>query len=226
MNQVVLDLITDHHELHMKWLDTLSYIENLGARKLSFLQDPLCVSLDILKHAAEESRHAYYFKKKRTDLGGASEGKIILLGGSVSKNYLRQLDLKILKLLKTYFPYQTKEDRDKMSYVLTTYASERRVGELYSDYQDIIEKKNLKLNLRTILAEEKQHLKEMEKKIIELNFGHVLKEKALQIEDELFKRFLKSIYQDSLNWVAKMLKDRGQDHPLNKKNILLGHIVN
>ena len=39
-------------------------MENAGAKKISASEDKEKVSLIILKHAAEEHRHAYYLKKQ------------------------------------------------------------------------------------------------------------------------------------------------------------------
>lgn len=40
-------------KLHSKWLNTLSYMENCGARKLAACEHPLLVKEEMLKHAAE-----------------------------------------------------------------------------------------------------------------------------------------------------------------------------
>jgi bacterioferritin (cytochrome b1) len=60
----LLEKIVQHHETHAKWLNTLSFMENAGARKISACEHPTEVSLIQLKHAAEEHRHAYYLKKQ------------------------------------------------------------------------------------------------------------------------------------------------------------------
>ena len=48
------------HHLHRRWLETLSYLESCGHRKIAFYQPPRNASLSLLKHAAEEARHAYF----------------------------------------------------------------------------------------------------------------------------------------------------------------------
>ena len=59
LHQIIAD-----NTLHAKWLNTLSLMENTGARKISASEDPLTVTYIILKHAAEEHRHAFYLKKQ------------------------------------------------------------------------------------------------------------------------------------------------------------------
>ena len=60
----LLDKIVQNNETHAKWLNTLSFMENAGARKISACEHATEVSLIHLKHAAEEHRHAYYLKKQ------------------------------------------------------------------------------------------------------------------------------------------------------------------
>ena len=38
-------------------------MENTGARKISRFEHPVATDIIVLKHAAEEARHAYYLKK-------------------------------------------------------------------------------------------------------------------------------------------------------------------
>ena len=60
----LLPLIINDAQLHARWLNTLSLMENTGARKISACEDPETVTYIILKHAAEEHRHAFYLKKQ------------------------------------------------------------------------------------------------------------------------------------------------------------------
>jgi len=60
----LLSVIINNNQLHTRWLNTLSLMENTGARKISASEDPETVTYIILKHAAEEHRHAFYLKKQ------------------------------------------------------------------------------------------------------------------------------------------------------------------
>ena len=66
--QKILNKVVANPTTHAKWLNTLSFMENAGARKISASEDKKNVSLIILKHAAEEHRHAYYLKKQIQNL--------------------------------------------------------------------------------------------------------------------------------------------------------------
>ena len=64
----LIEQITKDPFVHAKWLNTLSYMENTGAKKISRFESKTDVNLLILKHAAEEHRHAYYLKKQISKL--------------------------------------------------------------------------------------------------------------------------------------------------------------
>ena len=82
-------------ELHARLLNTLSLMENTGARKISATEHSTNVTLIILKHAAEEHRHAYYLKKqisKISDTLCPTYSYEYLLAPASSRLYLNNLD--------------------------------------------------------------------------------------------------------------------------------------
>src|SRR5690606_41317759 len=60
----IIERIVQQDVWHAKWLNTLSFMENCGARKISAGEDPVETTLLQLKHAAEEHRHAFYLIKQ------------------------------------------------------------------------------------------------------------------------------------------------------------------
>ena len=64
-----VERIVADDSLHAKWLNSLSMMENTGARKISKYEHPVHTGIIVLKHAAEEARHAYYLKKQIEKLG-------------------------------------------------------------------------------------------------------------------------------------------------------------
>lgn len=60
----LLNTIIASDELHAKWLNTLSFLENCGARKIAACEHPTLVKEEMLKHAAEEFRHALHLKRQ------------------------------------------------------------------------------------------------------------------------------------------------------------------
>jgi hypothetical protein len=78
-------------------------MENTGARKISASEDPLTVTYIILKHAAEEHRHAFYLKKQleKTGVELPTYAAEYLLAPGSSKYYLNQLDIDVCRYLKS-----------------------------------------------------------------------------------------------------------------------------
>jgi len=159
----VINRIVDDRELHAKWLNTLSLMENTGARKISACEDKTDVTLIILKHAAEEHRHAYYLKKQIDKLEGSlcpTYSNHYLLAPKASRFYLNMLDVAVCRYLKEELSLEGKDLRFA-AYLLVTYAIEVRADELYPIYQSSLDNAGSKVNVKSIIAEEEGHLEEM-----------------------------------------------------------------
>ncbi|WP_295792213.1 hypothetical protein [Mucilaginibacter sp.] len=162
LNTLLPSIIADN-ALHAKWLNTLSLMENTGARKISASEDPLTVTYIILKHAAEEHRHAFYLKKQIEKTGPAACATYapeFLLAPGYSKYYLNQLDIQVSRYLKQALKLSGKDLRFA-AYLLVTYAIEVRADELYPVYQQALDDAGSKVNVKSIILEEEGHLEEM-----------------------------------------------------------------
>jgi hypothetical protein len=159
----IIKKIVADDTLHAKWLNTLSLMENTGARKISAGEHPLNVTLIVLKHAAEEARHAFYLKKqigKIRDNGFDDYQFSSLLAPIHSYQYLHALDMATSRYLKE----KLNLDGDKLryaAYLLVTYAIEVRADELYPVYQEVLDEAGSKVNVKSIILEEAGHLEEM-----------------------------------------------------------------
>ena len=193
----ILKVVIHDNLLHSRWLLTLSYLENCGARKISEFQSIYKgqVPLSILQHAWEESRHAFFMKKQISKLEQDPDKKRDFLGGTKAKNLLYLLDVKILKLLKENY-VKKKEDLYYGAYLLTTYAIETRADTLYGTYQKNLENSGSKINLKLIIKEEENHLKEIEEKINKIQNFSLLKPKVLEIESDIFSNFLSAVEEE------------------------------
>jgi hypothetical protein len=143
----------------------------------------------MLKHAAEEFRHAYHLKKQIQKLGFNLEDYRLqyLLGSRCSYHYLNLLDLVVCRILKT----------DNLSkhwaYFLVTYAIEERARTLYPLYQAVLKKNNLKISVSSIIKEEEGHLQEMIHSLEALPPSARIKRKVLACEQKLYKQWLNSL---------------------------------
>ncbi|MBK0379112.1 hypothetical protein [Mucilaginibacter segetis] len=194
LNTILPKIIQDN-QLHARWLNTLSLMENTGARKISASEDPTTVTYIILKHAAEEHRHAFYLKKQIDKTGEQcpTYSTEYLLAPAFSKYYLNQLDIDVCRYLKSELKLSGAELRFA-AYLLVTYAIEVRADELYPVYQDALDKVNSKVNVKSIILEEEGHLEEMINQL--QNFSPEWEkhaQKAVAFETELFGRWVANL---------------------------------
>jgi len=200
----IIEHIVANNELHAKWLNSLSMMENCGARKISAGEHPQKVDLIVLKHAAEEARHAYYLKNqiKKTGYEGCETYELDeLLAPLQSYRYLHQLDVTISRYLKEELGYEG-HTLKFAAYLLVTYAIEERADELYAVYQDALTAAGSNISVKTIIAEEKGHLEEMIAQL-EKFFGDWSShgQKAIDVETTLFNKWMMAV-EDGLAVVA------------------------
>lgn len=197
----LLEKVVQHNETHAKWLNTLSFMENAGARKISACEHPTEVSLIQLKHAAEEHRHAYYLKKQILKISSeycTTYNSDELLASVATRQYLHSLDIKACKYLQQVLQL-TKEELKYAAYLFVTYAIEIRADELYPVYQEILTKTSSKIMVKSIILEEEGHLEEMINQLDEFSEGwkkHA--EVILMIEKELHEQWINAISQEVL----------------------------
>lgn len=184
----LLPTIINDNVLHAKWLNTLSLMENTGARKISASEDPLTVTYIILKHAAEEHRHAFFLKKQIEKTGEElpTYAPQYLLAPAQSRYYLNQLDIEVCRYLKKELALSGRALKFA-AYLLVTYAIEVRADELYPIYQTCLENANSKVNVKSIILEEEGHLEEMLNQLKQFSpIWESHAEKAVELETKLF----------------------------------------
>jgi len=159
----ILETIVNDNVLHSKWLNTLSFMENAGAKKISASEHKEDVNLIILKHAAEEHRHAYYLKKQLEKLEGGlckTYKSNELLTPNHTRFYLGALDIAVCRYLKQEFNLSGFELKFA-AYLFVTYAIEVRADELYPIYQEVLTQAGSRVTVKSIILEEEGHLEEM-----------------------------------------------------------------
>ena len=195
LKELIKEIVKDT-DTHCRWLNTLSIMENTGARKISACEHKTDVTLIVLKHAAEEHRHAYYLKKqigKLSEVGYLTYADEYLLAPADSRFYLNKLDVEVCKYLKSVLGLNG-YDLKFAAYLLVTYAIEVRADELYPVYQDALDEIKSKVNVKSIILEEEGHLEEM---LVQLkNFSkdwELHAKKAIEIEDGLFNKWVQAL---------------------------------
>lgn len=203
----LLTPIVASNQLHAKWLNTLSFLENCGARKIAACEHPTLVREEMLKHAAEEFRHAHHLKRQMQRVSSDpmhTYSLSYMLGGTTTLHYLLALDLKTSRYLKTLGLSPTAIK--KAAYLLVTYAIELRAAELYPIYDAVLRKANSRVAVKSILLEEKEHLDEMKAGLKMLPSGFMHAERICAIESNLCKAWLggvaKNMHSHCLNSLA------------------------
>ncbi|MBP9706068.1 MAG: hypothetical protein KBD78_00385 [Oligoflexales bacterium] len=222
MNPKILEKICANAELHAKWLNTLSYLENCGARKISACLHPRGVDSLMLKHAAEESRHAFFLKslinkhfpsqvEKKSNFESQS-----LFAAKMTYRYLDRLEVLVCRLLRDHMTQnlsqfyvasvansgvfhtnkheKAKSRYSRLVYLVITYIIEIRAEDIYPRYQEHIKKLGFSINIRSLINEEKGHLQEMVDSLNqELPNWKELIAPALRYEELLFQLWCRQI---------------------------------
>jgi hypothetical protein len=194
----LLARIIDSHELHAKWLNTLSYLENCGARKIAACEHPTLVKAEMLKHAAEEFRHALHLKRQIARVSThamVTYSPDLMLGGVATLHYLSALDLKTSSYLKA--AGLSKNAIKEAAYLLVTYAIELRAEELYPLYDEILRKAGSGVFVKSIVLEEKEHLAEMKEGLGHLSSGFLHAEHICAIESNLCQKWINAVIQST-----------------------------
>lgn len=167
----VADAVVQHNGLHAQWLNSLSMMENTGARKISKYEHPVYATLLVLKHAAEEARHAYYLKKQIGKLGKdlcPDYSYPYLLAPVESHHYLNRLDVDACRYLKQELGLEGRALKHG-AYLLVTYSIEVRADMLYGIYQEALTRHGSRVNVKSIIAEEEGHLEEMQRMLVDFH---------------------------------------------------------
>lgn len=194
----LLNKIVKSNYLHAKWLNTLSYLENCGARKIAACEDPTKVREEILKHASEEFRHAHYLKKQISKVSQVSLQDYSLsnlIGGVSSLQYLNVLDLFTSKYLFKLYGYSKYEVRS-LAYLLVTYAIELRAEKLYPIYEKVLRSVESNVYVKSIILEEEEHLNEMKQGLSKIESGIIHAEIICKYEELLYQKWILAIDEE------------------------------
>lgn len=197
LSELVQHIVADDR-LHARWLNTLSMMENTGARKISRYEHPVKTNITVLKHAAEEARHAYYLKKQITKLPETDCPDYTfpyLMAPVSSYQYLLRLDAYACRYLRDKgFAADRIND---IAYLLVTYAIEVRADELYEVYQDALTAAGSRVNVKSIIMEEAGHLEEMTRMLNELDTDwQSLAQDVCAYEQELYTNWIQAVIKE------------------------------
>ncbi|AOP34181.1 hypothetical protein A0128_10180 [Leptospira tipperaryensis] len=157
-----LKKIIEDPKIHSRWLNTISFLEHMGSRKILATQSGFGMGEMILRHASEEARHAHFFKRMsdRVSPGACPDYKPENLHcGFPAFAYFQRLDALVLKDLNSAGIRGKKQSF--LSYLYVTHLIEERADFLYQEYDQILEENGISVSLKAIIKEEESHLADM-----------------------------------------------------------------
>ncbi|MBC6415501.1 MAG: hypothetical protein GDA46_03825 [Bdellovibrionales bacterium] len=148
----ILEKITSDSSLHSRFLNTLSYLEYIGNRKMLKSLPSSILNHFFLDHINEESRHSLILKRlaqkvAEKDMTFRSDE---MIASERAYNYFQEVDHYSLK-------FNFKDP--VLNYFYTSYAIEQRALLFYSLYNDTLKKKSFPFSLDVILNDEIKHLR-------------------------------------------------------------------
>lgn len=195
INRLLKQIISDKN-LHGLWLNTLSFLEYMGTRKIAKALHQEVFNEVLLDHLSEEARHSLYFKKLANRVASQNYGfqKGELLAGHEARVYFQNLDEKARELSKGNI---------LLNYLLTTWIIEKRAVSFYHIYNQILKEGQFPFSLNAILKDEKAHLNYVENYIKKLNSAgeksfsviREFEEKEFEIFIEALEKEVKEILQ-------------------------------
>ncbi len=172
---------------HARFLNTLSLLEHIGSRKIMLARSQ-APDAAVLKHLAEETRHAYFFKRAAERAAGQTlhYGAAHTLAGASAKFYMGRLDARITAALRN--------SHGSLPYLYMSLVIEDRAIWAYRIYQQVLAKQKSGISLSGVLAEEGLHLGAMLEQIEALD-SHAERHIAAfcALEHEEFQRLWNAI---------------------------------
>ncbi len=162
MIREVISFLGKDRFINAKFLNTLSVLEYAGARKIIKSQKAESLNLEILRHIAEEIRHARILKKMALQLSNQSlttYRKEHLLAGDAAWDYIQSVDHFVEDEIKKPDPW--------IKYLYVTLLIEERAMEVYPLYSETLGQLGLAQPLQGLIAEEETHLKFTQRHILE-----------------------------------------------------------
>ena len=200
----LLSEIVQNTNAHARFLNTLSFMELCGAKKLSQTIGRRYFSTSMLEHVAEEYRHAYFLRRLANKISVSpiddySHENVFCK--RQSRAYISDLDRRVSIALR----HHQELHNPMMCYLLVTYAIEQRALSFYKLYQEMLDRHGTPISVRSIISEELDHFKEMEQKLNDTQLPTDIFNACSDIEAQLFGLWV--------NGLAKELHCHRGNHP-------------
>lgn len=150
--------VTRDADRHARFLNTLSMLEHMGSRRIMLTQGSGNLDQITLKHMADESRHAFFFKRQADRFAGRSMGYVDadMIAPAFARMYFRRLEARIAS------DARNDADPSRVTYLYMSLIVEVRAIWAFAVYQAGLDRAEIKLSLKSLLAEEQGHFAAME----------------------------------------------------------------
>lgn len=187
----LLGIIVSDSQLHARFINTFSYLEYLGFRKIVKSQHSEEIDSVVLTHAIEEARHALKLKRYAIKLGGTNFQRYAedaMLCRKEAEIYFKFLDESVCKSLQSF----TKKEISRLTYLYVTLLVEIRALGIYTEYNKLAG--SASSPFVGILAEEKNHLSVVEAELKSLDRDMAIRLQEFQpIEGKLYELFVRAL---------------------------------
>ncbi len=179
--------------LHARWLNTFSYLEYVGFRKIVKSQRAETLTSEILNHALEEGRHAQGLKQIALKIGGeafATYAPQNMLCGEEAEDYFQTLDASCAEA----FADLPEALRARLVYCYVTWLVERRALQVYGVYKSALGRSPVAGRIAGLLMEEEKHLSDVEAAIAAADPDFTKRAPELEaVETMLYEAFIDAL---------------------------------
>ena len=176
-------------DLHIRFMNTLSRLEQMGSQRIFATQSGAAMDEETLRHLAEETRHAWFFRqqaerlaKQPLDYAASS-----LLAPASAAMYFKKLEATIARPQQSGLPVRG-------IYLYMSLVIEFRAVWFYRLYQRALSEAGIAVSLRSLLAEESSHLKGMLRALRQIDADLPRRLDAfLLTEQKLYTRLLRAL---------------------------------
>jgi len=193
----LLSQIVQDATLHARFLNTLSRMEYVGARKIFKSRDANFLDREGLQHALEETGHALRLKRYAEKICGDPQlvktySDEHTLAGSVGEDYIQGVDAAAHAVLSDL----EEPLRTEVNYLLSSVAIEIRADSFYPMYEECLQETQAPFSVASIQKDEVKHLAELRERLSELlPHAETLLSSLQSREQELFEHWMQAIQE-------------------------------
>jgi hypothetical protein len=187
----VLQMIVQDKATEVRWLNTLSFLEYIGSRKIAKTACLTHPTFEVMEHYADEARHAFAFKHLSSLLSIKETTETLCQEDGLA--YFQNLDQQLTRWITDL----TGQEDTYQNYLMVTTMVEKRAMQLYPLYKSLTPHPEVKEELHKIILEEANHRVAIEDSALRILKKHGVDnfDEGVAIETRLFNQFIEAVGQ-------------------------------